>query len=142
MWTIPLPHTEIRSIFINWPVKYGKRLSAPTSSSSSNPYVEQNPFHEYHEYQCGRMQIKHCPRFDDFNVEDFGVRAGDADMHVLALYIVKKSPNMTHKDLHMRSDAGKKRDAERRKMKRQAKRRKLNEAQDAGDDDDVDNEDP
>ena len=49
----------------------------------------------------------------------------------------KKSPNMTHKDLHLRSEAGKKKDAERRTMKRKAKRRNIKNAQDAVDDDDV-----
>ena len=69
------------------------------------------------------MMVKHLSTFEKFNAEDFGLRAGDQDAHCPSFYIIRKSRILSHADLHQRSEAGKKRDAERRKEKKRDKKR-------------------
>ena len=70
-----------------------------------------------------KMLVRHLPTFDKFTAEDLGLRAGDTDAHCPSFYIIRKSQDLTHKDLHQRSAAGKDRDAKRRKQKRTEKKR-------------------
>ena len=52
----------------------------------------------------------------------FGLKATDTDSHIPGFYIIRKTRTTSHADYHSRSEAGRKREAERRKDKRREKR--------------------
>ena len=97
------PRMEIRTNVINWPVCAHASFTGPKENLS--------------------MMVKPNTTFERFTAEDFGLRIGDADAHCPSLYIIRKSRNLSHADIHQRSEAGKKRDAERRREKKRDKKR-------------------
>ena len=122
IWSMPLPHEEIRTIFINWSVSEGKRFrDVPSSSSAAAPFTDLiDPVASQM-----TLSIKQLVTFNQFTVRDFGLQQQDRDAHTPSLYLLRKSAEATHADRHRRSAAGQQRDAERRTLKkRQAKRRR------------------
>ena len=102
-WFMPKPYEEIRTIIISWPAYSDASLTGPKKSLS--------------------MMVKPLTTFEKFNAEDFGLRPNDHDAHCPSFCIIRKSRIISHADLHQRSEAGKKRDAERRKEKKRDKKR-------------------
>ncbi len=74
------------------------------------------------------MMVKRITKFDDLVAKDFGLRPNDKDTHAPSLYIIRKSRDLTHSDLHQRSAAGKEREAERRRVKKRGQKRARDEA--------------
>ena len=68
------------------------------------------------------MIVKPNLKFTGYDVEDFGLKSTDEDAHIPGFYLVRKTRTTTHADFHHCSEAGRKREAERRKEKRQIKR--------------------
>ena len=93
---------EIRTIFINWPAYNHASLTGEMENLS--------------------MIVKPIHQFEKYDVEDFGLKASDTDSHIPGFYIIRKTRTLSHADYHSRSEAGKKREAERRKEKRNEKR--------------------
>ena len=102
-WFMPEPHEEIRTIFINWPAYTDTQLSGPKENL--------------------KMMVKPMRTFEHCTVEDVGMHVVDHDSHTPSFYVIRKSHNLDHDDLHQRSEAGKKRDTERRKEKKREKKR-------------------
>ncbi len=101
-------HEEIRTMVINWPVFTDVSLSGLKEHR--------------------QMMVKQMTKFDDFDAQDFGLQAHDKDAHSPSFYIIRKSRDLTHSDLHQRSAAGKERDAERRRIKKRGHKRVHDEA--------------
>ena len=59
---------------------------------------------------------------------EIGLKPTDWDSHSPAFFIVRKSLHMEHKDLHLRSEAGKRKDKEKSHRKKKAKRHRREEA--------------
>ena len=100
-WSMPKPYEEIRTIIINWPAFSDASLSGPRENLS--------------------ILVKPLTTFEDYNVEDFGLCGSDKDAHTPSFYIIRKSRIISHADLHQRSEAGKKCDADHRKEKKKRK---------------------
>ena len=70
------------------------------------------------------MYIKPQDLWKTFSVEDFGLKPTDSDAHSPAFFLVKKSVELKHKDLHTRSAAGKRKDSKKNARKKKAKKQK------------------
>ena len=101
-WILTPPDGEIRTIILNWPFSSQPSLTGPQ------------------QYQ--KLLIKPVNKWGAFDAADFGLRASDSDSHSPHLYLLRKADSSGHAAVHGRSEAGKKRDAERRKQKRREKR--------------------
>ena len=73
------------------------------------------------------LMIKYVSKFERFDVEDFGLKPSDCDSHCPSLYVIRKSLTTSHADRHQRSEAGKKHDAERRKLKKKETKKRRTE---------------
>ena len=102
VWSIPGQQEEIQTVMFNWPVHSGPTFTGPIK-----------------QYE---MMVKDMKTFDKYGAEDFGLKPADADSHSPSLFLIRKTPKLSHADSHQRSEEGKKRDAERRKKKRQDKK--------------------
>ena len=58
-------------------------------------------------------------------MEDFGLKATDQDAHCPAFFVIRKSEELQHKDLHLRSAAGKRKDKEKSARKKKAKKQRM-----------------
>ena len=96
-WSQPGATEEIRTIMFNWPVHQDVNF-------------RESPVQQ-------EMWVREVTRFDAFDVTDFGLGENDHDTHCPSLFIIRKSPKISHSDLHSRSDAGKQKDKERRQKK-------------------------
>ena len=101
-WSMAEPSKEIRTIFINWPAYNLASLTGEMENLS--------------------MIVKPIKKFEKYDVEDFGLKATDTDSHIPGFYIIRKTRTLSHADYHSRSEAGRRREAERRKEKRNEKR--------------------
>ena len=71
------------------------------------------------------MYVKPLDLWKTFTVEDFGLKASDEDAHCPAFFIVRKSSEMKHKDLHVRSAEGKRKDSKKSARKKKAKKQRI-----------------
>ena len=104
-WILTPSEGEIRTIIVNWPVH--------TDPSFKEPLVHKE------------LIIKPIDKWDSYDAADFGLRATDTDSHSPYLYFLRKAEVAGRAAVHVRSEVGKKRDAERRKQKRREKRAAL-----------------
>ena len=112
-WLMPLPHEEIRTIFINWPMSTRKLFTLP--------YVSPVPqtITELRYTLCVKQQVN----FQGLTAEDFGISPEEVNLHLPSFYMARKSPTADHNDLHQRSVEGQRRDNIRRRAIQKAKRR-------------------
>ena len=68
------------------------------------------------------LSIKPVDRWSDFTAADFGLKDRDQDSHTPYLYLLRKAEGARRADRHVRSEAGKQKDAEKRKQKLREKR--------------------
>ena len=97
------PSPEIRTVFFNWPAFESPNL------------IGQQILQE--------MNIPQTRKFDRHSVTAFGLRESDHDSHTPGLFIVQKSPKLSHSIVHKRSDEGRMKDSLRRKETRARQRR-------------------
>ena len=93
---------EMRTIIVNWPVHADPSSKGPLSHKE--------------------LMIKPIDKWGSYDAADFGLRATDTDSHSPCLYLLRKAEVAGRAAVHVRSEAGKKRDAERRTQKRREKR--------------------
>ena len=104
-WILTPSTGEIRSIIVNWPTH--------TMSSFKGPM-------EHLE-----MTIKPIDRWSQYSASDFGLRERDSDSHTPYLYLLRKAAAVGRRaDRHVRSEAGKQKDAEKRKQRKRENRAK------------------
>ena len=71
-----------------------------------------------------KMYIKPQDHWADLTVEDFGLKSSDQDAHCPAFFIIRKALDLKRKDLHIRSEVGKKKDKQKSARKKKAKRQR------------------
>ena len=69
------------------------------------------------------MFVREVKKLNDFTVEDFGLKSSDSDSHTPSMFIIRKSPKLSHADLHSRSEIGKQADKLKTKLKRKDNRK-------------------
>ena len=96
---------EIRTIIVNWPVHTVPSFKGPME------HLE--------------MSIKPLNRWAQLSASDFGLKERDSDSHTPYLYLLRKAATVGRRaDRHVRSEAGKQKDTEKRKQKKRENRAK------------------
>ena len=72
-----------------------------------------------------KFYVKPRDLWKTFTVEDFGLKPTDADSHCPALFLVRKALELKHRDLHLRSAEGKRKDAQKSARRKKAKKQRI-----------------